>query len=173
MHAWIWIVKTCLVAILVAHQHCDWISLSIDLNFILSLNELIILQELSADEQGAVQSALARWWISHLGEDHKQWALQFLTFFSVRRFKHIYCLLPTLMRLGLYPVALCYVQSFRGDDFGLLLFSVSFSGESRMSVTCDMRSKCRTFINCARPNCVSVGIEERWKLSKKGMRSFL
>jgi hypothetical protein len=46
--------------ILVAHQHCNWISLSIDLNFILSLHELIILQELSADEQGAVQSALAR-----------------------------------------------------------------------------------------------------------------
>lgn len=46
--------------ILVAHHHCNWISLSIDLNFVLSLNELIMLQELSADEQGAVQSALAR-----------------------------------------------------------------------------------------------------------------
>jgi hypothetical protein len=46
--------------IIVARQHCNWISLSIDLNFVLSLNELIILQELSADEQGAVQSALAR-----------------------------------------------------------------------------------------------------------------
>jgi hypothetical protein len=33
---------------------------------------------------------------------------------------------------------------------GFCFFSVSFSGESRMSVTCDTRSKCRTFINCAR-----------------------